>query len=97
LKGPKVGQWDTFIDNLPAFVDNITPTRDAPGFWAAGVVTRAETLFDFTADKPWMRLLFAKVIFLSYMYACACVSVLCVHICVYVCMLICIHIHDLIV
>ena len=67
MKGPKVGQWDTFIDNLPAFVDNITPTRKVPGFWAAGVVTRAETLFDFTADKPWMRLLFAKVILLSCM------------------------------
>jgi len=63
LKGPKVGQWDVFIDNLPALVDNITPTRQTPGFWAAGVVTRAGALFDFTADKPWIRLLSAKVIF----------------------------------
>ena len=61
LKGPKVGMWDTFIDNLPAFVDNITPTRDPPGFWAAGVVVRYGTMVDFMADKPWIRLIAAKV------------------------------------
>ena len=61
MKGPNVGKWDILIDNLPALVDNITPTRRTPGFWAAGVVVRHGTLLDFTADKPWIRLIAAKV------------------------------------
>ena len=61
LKGPKVGTWETLIDNLPALVDNITPTRHTPGFWAAGVVVRYGTMVDFMVDKPWVRLIAGKV------------------------------------
>ena len=61
MKGPKVGTWEIFIDNLPAIVDNITPARHTPGFWAAGVVARYNTLLDFMSDKPWLRQITAKV------------------------------------
>lgn len=61
LKGANVGQWDILIDNLPAFIDNITPTRRTPGFWAAGVVVRYGSLIDFMTDKPWIRFILAKV------------------------------------
>ena len=61
LKGPNVGKWDIFIENLPALVDNITPVRGSPGFWVAGIVSRYGTMVDFLADKPWIRLIGAKV------------------------------------
>ena len=61
MKGPNVGTWKIFIDNLPALIDNITPTRDHSGFWAAGVVSRYGTMVDFLIDKPWIRLIAAKV------------------------------------
>ena len=61
MKGPKAGTWEEFIDNLPALVDNITPARRTPGFWAAGVVVRYDILVDFLADKPWIRLIAGKV------------------------------------
>ena len=65
LKGPKVGTWEIFIDNLPAFVDNITPTTDGPGFWAGGLMVRYGTMMDFMTDKPSIRNIAAKV--LTYM------------------------------
>ena len=43
MKGPNVGTWEIFIDNLPAMIDNITPTRGTPGFWVAGIVVRYGT------------------------------------------------------
>ena len=61
LKGPNTGTWETLVDNLPALVDNITPTRHAPGFWAAGVLSRHGTMLDFMTDKPWIRHIPAKV------------------------------------
>ena len=42
-------------------VDNITPTRGHPGFWAAGVVSRYGTMVDLLTDKPWIQLIAAKV------------------------------------
>ena len=61
MKGPNVGTWEIFTDNLPAMIDNITPTRGGPGFWAAGVLARYGTMVDFLVDKPWIRLIMAKV------------------------------------
>ena len=63
MKGPRVGKWEIFIDNLPAFVDNITPTRHAgtPAFWAGGLMVRYGTMADFVTDKPWIRRIAAKV------------------------------------
>lgn len=61
MKGPKVGKWEILVDNLPAFVDNITPTRHTPGFWIAGVVVRYGSMIDFMTDKLWIRLIVAKV------------------------------------
>ena len=61
MKGPNEGTWGILIDNIPAMVDNITPTRDHSGFWAAGVISRYGTMVDFLIDKPWIRLIVAKV------------------------------------
>ena len=66
MKGPNVGTWEIFIDNLPAIIDNITPTRGGPGFWAAGAITRYGTMMDFLGDKPWIRLIVAKVELYTY-------------------------------
>lgn len=62
LKGPNVGTWETLVDNLPAVIDNITPTRHTPGFWLAGPAVRYGTMLDFVSDKPWIRLITAKVV-----------------------------------
>ena len=62
LKGSDAGTWEIFSDNLPALVDNITPVRKgSPGFWVAGIVVRHGTQIDLAADKPWIRLVIAKV------------------------------------
>ena len=63
MKGPKVGKWEIFIDNLPAFVDNITPTRHTgtPAFWAGGLIVRYGSMMDFMTDKPFLRNIPAKV------------------------------------
>ena len=61
MKGPNEGTWGILIDNIPAMIDNITPTRDHSGFWAAGVISRYGTMVDFLIDKPWIRLIVAKV------------------------------------
>ena len=61
MKGPKVGTWEIFIDNLPAFIDNITPTKDGSAFWAGGLMVRYGTMMDFITDKPWIRNIAAKV------------------------------------
>ena len=66
LNGAKVGKWEILIDNLPGLVDNITPARHGPGFWAAGVVVRYGTMVDFMSDKPLIRLLAGKVTILGY-------------------------------
>ena len=61
LKGPQVGTWEIFIENLPAFVDNITPATNGTAFWVGGNIVRYGTAVDFLAGKPWIRNSVAKV------------------------------------
>jgi YD repeat-containing protein len=54
LRGPKAGQDDIFVDNLPGFPDNITwsPTRRA--FWIA-LPTPREPALDLLGPWPFVR------------------------------------------
>ncbi len=53
LKGPKAGQHEVFIDNLPGIPDGIS-CSDAGVFWLALYSPRSKAL-DRMSDKPWMR------------------------------------------
>jgi sugar lactone lactonase YvrE len=53
LKGPKAGQHDVFIDNLPGIPDGVS-CSDAGVFWVALYSPRVPDL-DRMSDKPWMR------------------------------------------
>lgn len=53
LKGPKTGQHEVFIDNLPGIPDGIS-SDDAGTFWLALYSPRSADL-DRMSDKPWMR------------------------------------------
>ncbi|HJT27617.1 MAG TPA: SMP-30/gluconolactonase/LRE family protein [Pyrinomonadaceae bacterium] len=59
LNGPKMGQNDVFIDNLPGFPDGISSNgRDR--FWLA-LVTPRQALFDRMLPYPMMRKMVARL------------------------------------
>ena len=59
LKGPKAGQSDVFIDNLPGFPDGISSNgRDR--FWLA-LVTPRQALFDRMLPHPFLRKIVARL------------------------------------
>lgn len=59
LKGPKLGQSDIFIENLPGFPDGISSNgRDR--FWLA-LVTPRQALFDRMLPYPFMRKMVARL------------------------------------
>lgn len=63
LSGPKAGQSDIFIDNLPGFPDGIMSNKDKSAggkdkFWLA-LVTPRQSLFDKLLPHPFLR----KVVF----------------------------------
>lgn len=53
LKGPKIGQHEVFIENLPGIPDGISTGEDGT-FWLALYSPRSADL-DRMSDKPWMR------------------------------------------
>jgi len=53
LKGPKQGQSDVFIDNLPGFPDGISSNGKGK-FWLA-LVSPRDPLFDKLMPYPWLR------------------------------------------
>lgn len=53
LRGPKAGTSDVFVDNMPAYLDNITGAPDG-GFWLAGVAPRTDAL-DALVTRPFAR------------------------------------------
>lgn len=53
LAGPKVGQVEPFIEQLPGFPDNLTRGQDGR-YWLAMIAPRSPLLDDL-ADKPWLR------------------------------------------
>ena len=56
LKGPKAGQSDTFIENLPAHPDNISRAPDG-GFWIALVAPRSAELDSLMPSPFWRKVL----------------------------------------
>ena len=53
LAGPRAGQSEIVIDNLPGFPDNVNNGRNGK-FWIGLVVPRNKLLDDLS-DKPWLR------------------------------------------
>lgn len=53
LKGPKKGQSEVFMDNLPGLPDGISYNGEGM-FWVALFSPRSAEL-DYLADKPWLR------------------------------------------
>ncbi len=53
LAGPRAGQSEIVIDNLPGFPDNINNGRNGK-FWI-GLVFPRNKLLDDLSDKPWLR------------------------------------------
>ncbi len=58
LAGPKKGQSDIFIENLPGFPDGISAGREF--FWLA-LVTPREPLLDSTLPRPFVRKMIARM------------------------------------
>lgn len=60
LKGPRAGEWDIFIDNLPAYPDNVR--ADGEGrFWVA-LPSRRTPLLDATPRYPVVREMVARLL-----------------------------------
>ena len=59
LKGPKAGQLETFIDELPGVPDNISPSANG-GYWIGFALTR-DKISDFMCHKPFLRTIIVKV------------------------------------
>ncbi len=53
LAGPRAGETEILIDNLPGFPDNINPGRDGR-FWV-GLVSPRSAQLDSMSDKPLLR------------------------------------------
>lgn len=51
--GPRKGEYDVVIDNLPGFPDNINPGSDGT-FWL-GLVSQRSDFLDKASNKPWLR------------------------------------------
>ena len=62
LKGPKQGQVDTFIENLPGLPDNIHASSGG-GYWLCDFFIRWPefSLYDFLAARPAIRRLLSQV------------------------------------
>jgi sugar lactone lactonase YvrE len=59
LKGPRKGQHDVFIDNLPGFPDGISSNRQGI-FWVAMFTVRNSTM-DHLHPHPWAKNLLARL------------------------------------
>lgn len=60
LKGPKKGNMEVFMDNLPGLPDNIRLSSSG-GYWV-GMATLRSKVYDFMAGNPWLRKLVTKII-----------------------------------
>ena len=58
LKGPKEGQWDIFISNLPGIIDNVTPSKKYGGFWITIPLVQPTALLEFPS---WEQIFAGKV------------------------------------
>jgi sugar lactone lactonase YvrE len=59
VRGPRAGQVDTFLDNLPGFPDGISTAPDGT-FWLAIYAPR-NALLDTVSEYPWLRKVIARI------------------------------------
>ena len=59
VRGPRAGDVEVFIDNLPGFPDGISTGPDGT-FWLALYAPR-NALLDFAGPKPWLRKLIYRI------------------------------------
>lgn len=59
VRGPRAGEVEVFIDNLPGFPDGISTGPDGT-FWMALYAPR-NALLDFAGPKPWLRKLIYRI------------------------------------
>ena len=59
VRGPRAGEVESFIDNLPGFPDGISTGEDGI-FWLAIFAPRNE-LLDLAGPKPWLRELIYRI------------------------------------
>lgn len=59
LKGPKAGNMEVFMDNLPGLPDNIR-LRSSGGFWV-GMATKRSSVYDFMARQSWIKKFLTKI------------------------------------
>jgi sugar lactone lactonase YvrE len=60
LSGPRKGQSDIAIDNLPGFPDNITYDREGDRFWV-GLASPRDASLDAIAGLPFVRKMIARL------------------------------------
>jgi hypothetical protein len=60
LRGPKAGQTDVFVDNLPGLPDNISPNARGNGYWVPFAVTRM-WITEYMVELPALRSLVVRV------------------------------------
>jgi len=53
LKGPRLGESEIFIDNLPGFPDGVS-CNGVDRFWAA-IVSPCSPVMDFAHPRPWLK------------------------------------------
>ncbi|MEL7223169.1 MAG: SMP-30/gluconolactonase/LRE family protein, partial [Bacteroidota bacterium] len=59
LKGDKEGQWEVFIDNLPAFPDGIS--RGSNGIFWLAMISPRNPIIDQLSDQPFLRKAIARL------------------------------------
>lgn len=60
VSGPRAGEQDVFIDNLPGFPDNVTFSKERGIFWVA-VASPRNPLVDDLAGNPFLRKVIARL------------------------------------
>ncbi len=60
VSGPRAGEKEMFIENLPGFPDNVTYSKESNTFWVA-VGSPRNPLVDALADKPFWRKVIARL------------------------------------
>lgn len=63
MKGPKAGNMEVFMDNLPGLPDNIRLSSSG-GYWV-GMATKRSSVYDFMARQPWIKKFLTKVNFMK--------------------------------
>ncbi|MBX7116085.1 MAG: SMP-30/gluconolactonase/LRE family protein [Myxococcaceae bacterium] len=60
VSGPRTGEKEMFIENLPGFPDNVTYSKESKTFWVA-IASPRNPLVDALADQPFWRKVIARL------------------------------------